>query len=180
VAGPDFPTTDGERSALVKEIEKDRDGCGKTITLVRINDLAKLVRLVPLKRVGLGRLRDMLEHCVSPEESKAWIDKMAGEKVPKGHYKDILETIWEQQEERPDEAVEYSGLAVALQKGPKHLKFSKSELSQICGAISRMAPQMISARNNSVELSQRPDRVLALIGSVIGEYPQDETKGIQL
>jgi hypothetical protein len=180
VAGPDFPTTGGEGSALVKEIEKDREATNKTITLIRIVDLAQLVRLVPLKRVGLDRLRDLLETCTTPEEAKEWVDTLKAETVQKVPYKDILDTVWEQQKERPNEAVEYSGLAVALQKGKKGINISKAELSQICTAISRMAPEMVSARNGSVELSQRPDKVMAVISSVIQEYPEEETKGLQL
>ncbi|MGD1156523.1 MAG: ATP-binding protein [Terriglobia bacterium] len=180
VAGPNFPTTDGEESALVKEIEKDREATKKTITLIRIVDLARLVRLVPLKRVGLDRLRDIFETCITPENAKEWVDNLKAEKVQKAHYKDILETVWEQQKERPNEAVEYSGLAVALQKGKKGLNIPKAELSQICTAISRMAPEMVSARNGSVELSQRPDKVMAVISSVIQEYPEEETNGVQL
>jgi hypothetical protein len=38
---------------------------------------------------------------------------------------------------------------------------------------------MVSARKGSVELSQRPDKVLAVISSVIQEY-EEETKGVQL
>lgn len=180
VVGPDFPTTDGELSALVKEIKKDQQTSGKTITLIRIVDLARLVRLVPLKRLGLGQVRDLFDTCITPEQASAWVDKLAAQQVPKAHYRDILDTIWELQKERPDEAVEYSGLAVALQKGAKKLNISKVDLSQTCLAISRLAPQMISARRNSVELSQRPDRVMALIGSAIQEYPEEETAGFQL
>jgi hypothetical protein len=179
VVGPDFPTTDGEGSALVKEIKSDHEAKNKTITLVRIVDMARLVRLVPLKRVGLDRLRNMLESCITPEESKAWIDVLADEKVQKVPYKDILETIWELQKERSDEAVEYSGLAVALQKGTKQLNIPKAEVSDICIALSRMAPEMISARKGSVELSQRPDKIMAVISSVIQEYPAEETKRMQ-
>jgi hypothetical protein len=179
VVGPDFPTTDGAGSALVKEIKSDHDATKKTVTLIRIVDLARLVRLVPLKRVGLDRLQNMLESCITPEESKTWIDTLAGEKVQKVPYKDILETIWELQKERSDEAVEYSGLAVALQKGPKHLNIPKAEVSEICIALSRMAPEMISARKGSVELSQRPDKIMAVISSVIQEYPAEETKRMQ-
>lgn len=179
VAGPDFPTSEGEKSALVKEIAKDREASGKTVTLIRIVDLARLVRLVPLKRVGLARLRGLLASCTTPEESKAWIDELTAETVAKVPYKAILDAIWDLQRERPDEAVEYSGLAVALQKGTKELKMSKNDLQDICKAISRMAPEMISARKNLVELSQKPERVMALIGSVIQEYPEEETKGLQ-
>ena len=180
VAGPDFPTSEGEKSALVKEIESDRKASGRTITLIRITDLAKLVRLVPLKRVGLEKIRELFDSCTTPEESKAWVDKLAAEPVAKVQYKVILEAIWELQDERPNEAVEYAGLAVALQKGKHSINIPKPELIEICKAMSRMAPQMLAARARSVELSQRPDRVMALIGSVIEEYPEDETKGVQI
>jgi Histidine kinase-, DNA gyrase B-, and HSP90-like ATPase len=180
VVGPDFPTTDGELSALVKEIKTDQKASGRTITLIRIVDLARLVRLVPLKRVGLGQLREIFDKCITPEESSEWVDELAIRQVPKAYYRDILDTIWELQKERPDEAVEYSGLAVALQKGVKKLNLPKADLVQTCLAISRLAPEMISARKTSVELSQRPDRVMALISSVIQEYPEEETAGFQL
>jgi hypothetical protein len=180
VAGPDFPTADGGESALVKEIANDRKASKKSITLIRISDLARLVRLVPLKRVGLGRIQDMLQTCVTPEECKAWIDKLAKESVQKVPYKNILEAIWGLQKERSDEAVEYSGLAVALQKGPEKLTISKVELIQICTNLSGMAPEMVAARKTSVELSQRPDKILAVIRSVIQEYPEEETKGMKI
>lgn len=180
VAGPDFPTTAAEKSALVKEIEAERQASGKTITLIRLNDLAKLVRLVPLKRIGLTRIRELFDSCTTPEESKAWVDKLAAESVAKVPYKPILETVWELQRERPNEAVEYAGLAVALQKGKEALNIAKVELIEICKAMSRIAPEMLAARVNSVELSQRPDKVLALIGSVFDEYPEDETKGVEI
>jgi hypothetical protein len=178
VAGPDFPTSEGEKSALVKEIASDRKATGKTITLIRLSDLAKLVRLVPLKRVGLEKIRELFDSCTTPEESRVWVDKLAAEQVAKVPYKVILETIWELQDERPSETVEYSGLAVALQKGKHSINIPKPELTEICKAMSRLAPQMLAARVRSIELSQRPDRVLAFIGSVLEEYPENETKGM--
>jgi hypothetical protein len=180
VAGPDFPTTEGEKSALVKEIKADNESSGKTITLIKIVDLARLVRLVPPKRLGLNRIQELFKTCITPEESKDWVDKVAAEKVKKANYQDILETIWAQQAERPNEAVEYSGLAVALQKGEKQLTIPKDELVEMCKALSRMAPEMVFARKGSVELSQRPDKVMALIGAVIQEYPAEEKQNIKL
>jgi signal transduction histidine kinase len=180
VVGPDFPTTAGELSALGKEIQNDRNASGRTITLVRVVDMARLVRLVPLKRIGLSRLRDLFEHSITPEQSKSWIDALAAEQVPKAPYRRILDEIWDLQKQRPDEAVEYSGLAVALQKSAKPLNLSKNDLHELCVAMSRMAPEMISARRSSVELSQRPENVMALIGSVINEYPEDESKGVKI
>jgi len=74
----------------------------------------------------------MLESCITPEESKGWIDALASEKYKKCPIKTSWKTIWELQRERSDEAVEYSGLAVALQKGTKHLNIPKAEVSEIC------------------------------------------------
>jgi len=36
---------------------------------------------VPLKRIGLGKIREFLETCITPEEAKDWIDKLTTEKV---------------------------------------------------------------------------------------------------
>jgi hypothetical protein len=81
VIGPDFPTTRVDEAALVKEIDQDRELTGKSITLMRIADLARLVQLVPLKRIGLESLRELFNDCRTPEESKAFVDKIEGTKV---------------------------------------------------------------------------------------------------
>src|SRR5258708_18056642 len=56
VVGRDFPAK--ETSALTRDIDDDREktlaqGDPKTITLITIDDLAELVRLRPLKQIGL-------------------------------------------------------------------------------------------------------------------------------
>ncbi len=94
VVGPDFATKKGDGAALVKEIKDDRQKTGKTITLVRIVDLARLVRLVPLKRINLSRLREFFQQCITPEESKEWIDKVAAERKERPKFKELLETIF--------------------------------------------------------------------------------------
>jgi len=173
VAGPDFPTQKGERAALVKEIEADREQTKRTITLIRIVDLARLVRLVPLKRVGLDRIRELFETCRTPDECKAWIEQLEKEEVSKVPYRDILETIWRLQNERPSEPVEYAGVAVALDRDKK-IRLTKEDLKNICQALSRMAPTMVSAREMSVEMSQRPDKVVETLRVVIQQYPDEE------
>lgn len=173
VAGPDFPTKKGEQAALVKEIEADSEQTKKTITLVRIVDLAKLVRLVPLKRIGLNRIRELFQTCRTPEDAKAWIERLEKEVVTPVRYRDILETIWRLQKERPSEPVEYAGVTVALDRD-KGLKLTKEELKGICQALSKMETRMISAREGSVEMSQPPDRVMETLQAVIQEYPIKE------
>lgn len=180
VTGPDFPTDDGDASALVKSIKASSGYPNRTITLVRISDLARLVSLVPLKRINLERIRQLLRTCVTPDDSAEWINALAQEKVAKVPYKAILDMIWELQKEQPNETVEYAALVLALRHSNAKIDYLKSAMIGICKNLSGMAPEMVSAREGSVELSQRPDKVLAVIGSVIGEYPEEETKGIQV
>jgi hypothetical protein len=61
LAAPAFEHTLGKESALSKDIKKDRDntaatGKPRTITAIHIDDLARLVQLRPVKRLGLARI----------------------------------------------------------------------------------------------------------------------------
>src|SRR5205814_85924 len=116
VVGPDFPTTLGDDASLIKQAKADRESTGKTITIVRSVDLARLVRLVAVKRIGLDRLRELFQGCISPEESKTWIDSLLTVQPEKPPYKAILETIWAVQNDVPAEAVEFAAVTTALRK----------------------------------------------------------------
>jgi hypothetical protein len=172
VAGPDFPTTKEKAAALVKEIQSSKEHTKRTITLIRINDLAQLVRLVPLKHIHLNRLRSLFD-CVTPEQCHIWVKELISEQLPAQHHKEFLETIWQEQDEAPLEVVEYGSLMTALRKGPK-LSFGKEEVRGICVALSRMAPEYVIALDNSVQIMQRPDKILQAIGATIRMYPADE------
>ena len=55
VIGPAFPTSGGDTSALGAQIKDDREksrgvGTAKTITLITVDDLARLIRLRPVKQ----------------------------------------------------------------------------------------------------------------------------------
>ena len=173
VIGPDFATKKGDGAALVQEIKDEQAKSGKTITLVRIVDLARLVRVVPLKRINLSRLREFFQQCITPEQSKAWIDKIAAEKKERPKFKELLETIAEEQQEQPGAAVEYAAVVVALRKG-HGLRLEKDEVKDLCRALARLAPEYVTTLENSVELNQRPDKVLEAVGSAIKDYPEDE------
>jgi hypothetical protein len=102
VVGRNFPAK--ETSALFEHIKDDREktlalGEPKTITLMTIDDLAELVRLRPLKQIGLLTLRELFE-CRTPQESHAWVEKMRAKNVKKPPYKKIVDT------NRPAEALQ--------------------------------------------------------------------------
>jgi len=174
VTGPAFPTTKGKDSAVIKEIKADADKTGKTITLIRVHDLARLVRFVPLKRVGLDRLRELFQTCRSPEESATWVNKLEQEQRQQAPpCKDILEEIWKLQNETPGEPVEFKEITTAMRRAQKG-DIAKDKMREYCRAMAAMAPDYVSVRINSVELSQRPDKVLDAMTATINAYPENE------
>lgn len=178
VIGNEFATSTGEDSASVKEINTHKENTGKTITLMFIDDLARLVRLVPAKQIDLKRLRELFQTCVTPEESKKWIDNMAEEKQDKLPYKEILETIWQWADRRPNEAIEYATVTTALEFNIPPISIPKSDLINYCKAMQVMAPGVVFARESTVEITRRPDLVLRDIQDTLDEYPEEERRTI--
>jgi len=171
VVGPAFPTAQGDDCALAKQIDKDRRpeaGTGKvrTITLINVDDLARLVQLRPVKRLDLARIREMLTDCRLPEECKRWIDRIEKETVAKPPYGKIINAIHDLQKEYAQAAVEYGALRVALGKETPPYKVNTNEdLIELCKAMAAMASYEISATDRTVELNQSPANVLAAIES---------------
>jgi hypothetical protein len=178
VVGPDFPTSAGDTAALAKDIKQDRSTHpGKGITLIRIEDMARLIRLAPVKRIGPLRLRELFSRCSLPDEAKTWIDKIASEKMQRPPYRDVLEVIAGEQKGAPDHQVEYASVFTVLRR-EKNVRLSKADVADLCRALSKMAPEYVFARQNTVELTQRPDKILETIRAVIAEYPEEEQRTI--
>ena len=177
VVGPDFPTSAGDKSALSKEIIADHEQTGRTITLVKINDFAKLVRLAPLKQLSPSQLRDLFKTCQMPEESAEWIEELSKRKVKNPPYKKILTAIWEEQIEDNTVVVKYSAVRVLLRKLPTPIKKSDDELREIAKSIMGMAPGFLTAREYSVEMEFPPERVLDAIKAFTNEQSDDEIDG---
>nr|VFJ53138.1 MAG: Histidine kinase-, DNA gyrase B-, and HSP90-like ATPase [Candidatus Kentron sp. FW] len=181
VIGNGFATADEESSASVEEINTYRGETGKTITPMEIDDLARLIRIVSSKRIGgLSRLRELFRNCVTPEESKQWIDDLAAEKTDNWPYKEILETIWERAEKRPDTSVEYSAVMTALEYCNPPVIISRTDLIDCCKAMQVMAKDVLFAGDNTVEIDRRPDLILEDIRAAIGEYPEEERRTIRI
>ncbi len=172
VIGRDFPT--GETSALVQDIEDDRQktlaqGDQKTITLMTIDDLAELVRLRPLKQIGLLKLRELFR-CRIPSECRDWIEKIRTSHVKRPPYKKIIDTIAEQQRRFQKNAVKFAGLRVALSDLLPSIHYdTDEELADICKAMAQMSNGTMSVTSGTVELDQSPANVLTEIEAATRE-----------
>lgn len=178
VVGRSFPTTKGEESALAQDIKDDRKkttaiGSPKTITLITIDDLAEVVRLRPMKQIGLQKLRGLFE-CALPEESHVWIEGVRKENVKKPPYKRIVETIEEQQKKFKKSAVKYAGLRVALSNLAPAIEFeTDGELADLCRAMAQMSEGTMHATPETVEIDQSTANVMAAIDAATKEYESE-------
>jgi hypothetical protein len=178
VVGRAFPTSQGDKSALSKEINEDREstkakGEPKTITLITIDDLARLVRLRPVKQLGLRKLRDLFLNCRLPEEAAAWIEKIENQRVAKPPYKAIVETIESLQRKYKRMAVKYAALIVALGNRSPAIEYDTEEkLIDLCKAMAQMAPGAIFASATTVELDQSAANVMSAIDAATKEYEE--------
>ncbi len=178
VVAPAFDHTAGKDSALAKEIQADRESTAanrkpRTITAIHVDDLARLVQLRPIKRLGLEKIRELLRTCSLPEECKEWIDKIQLEVVARPPYEKIINAIHTLQQEYDMAAVEYGALRVALGKeSPPYKVKTNDELINLCKAMALMTSNYeITATDRTVELNQSPANVLAAIEAATKAQP---------
>lgn len=180
VVAPSFATTKGEEASVALQITQDREatvakGKIRTITLITVDDLARLVRIAPTKMLGLTRLRELFQTCSLPEQSKAWIDKLEASKPKRPPYKETIETIYQLQQDHNGNAVEYYGLMVALGVRTPPIKFNTlQELVDLCRGMSMMAPGYMSANAKSVGIEQSPANVLAAVEAATNAHLADK------
>lgn len=180
VIGPAFPTSQGDTSALGEQINDERKKSraleeDKTITLITVDDLAKLVRLRPVKQVGLQKLRELFQKCSLPEESSAWVESIRQAVVEKPPYRRIVETIEAQQKQYKKAPVKYSALRVALWHLMPPVEYETDEdIFELCRGMAQMAPGAMFATSNTVELDQSAENVVAAIEAAMQDYPPDE------
>lgn len=173
VVGADFSLSATD-IALVADARANKIQTQKSMTLIRVHDLAKLVRLRALLHTGLDRLKELFDTCVSPGESADWVAKLAKEKHVRPPYRDILEVIWQLQREVPGEAVEFSAVTTALRM-QRSISLMKAELINLCKAMEQMAREVV-VRDNTVELKQRPDKIIETAGDTLRQFPEEEQK----
>ncbi len=178
VVGRAFPTSKGD-NALLQEIDDDRRkttklGEPKTITLITIDDLAKLVRLRPRKQLGLQKLRELFETCRLPEQSAKWVESIRMSKIKKLPYKQIILTIEALQKKFKKASVKYAALRVELSHLTPPIEYETDEtLIDLCKAMAQMANGAIFATSETVELDQSAENAIVAIQDAIKEDIDD-------
>jgi len=146
----------------------------QSITLVRSIDFARLVEAKAAKLLPLHRIRELYASCKTPEESKAWIDKVIAAPISAPPVIDLLHAVWELQADGRDnvdlgDVKQYSG------EDQKYdfSKYDKNQLSSWFSGLHSLVPQLViySDYSKSVEIHSKPENVIAAIAATINEMP---------
>ena len=175
VVGPAFQGG-GEESSLGKFVDAAAGGGGSgavppaTITVIRTGDLARLVRLRPVKLVGLAEMRGLFRECRMPAESAAWVDRIAKKSVVRPPYRRVIAAIAEYQRDVPATPVKYEALLVWLMKMDPPEKFGGAdEVAYLCRTMAHMSGGAVRAYGDRVELDQSEENAADAIEAALQE-----------
>ena len=167
VVAPGFQGEASDKSAVVTEARQEN------ITLVTVDDFVLLVLIASSRPLGFGRLRELLETCRSPLESRLWIQGLLKEQVPAGPLPDILGTVWEMQKESPDR-VNLAAVAerMRLELKKDHAGIRQSEIREWLTSVQRFCPDLVYIERDFVSLEQPPGRILREVRSNVSRLPE--------
>jgi len=169
--------SDNDDQALLTEVRNQNElerkaGTGKTVTLMKLDDLMKLVRLVPIKRLSLEKLHELFLREM-PDDVTSWIARLEAETPARQNFRDILEEIQAIQQEKDTQTVGYEALQIGLRRG-RGIDASPEELYETCKAMQAMSRGLVFAQPSHVELNQSPEFIINAISGTIKQYPEDE------
>jgi hypothetical protein len=165
VIARDFQDTGGEQSAVIKEARQ------QVVTLIRTEDLARLVEIAAVRRLGLDRLRNLFETCITPDETRNWIDNLIQEPTEMTPIPLIVQTVYELQEQLPH-PVDVSAVFMSLMhKNALSGIKNNSQIRDWIEAVSRLVPEYLSLHDNIISLNTKPDLLLKQLAVNLRDMP---------
>jgi hypothetical protein len=150
VIAPGFQGGEDETSKALTEARQQE------ITLFTITDMRELVLLAASRQLGLTKLRELFAKCRTPREVHKWISKVANEPVPEMPLADVLEAIYELQDESPD-PVKFA--AVRMQRRTLR-RYREAELRAWVESVRRLAGGYVTVSGDIVSLEAPPEKIL--------------------
>ncbi len=136
------------------------------VTVIKAQDLVKLLFLAAPKQIGLDKLRDLFETCYAPLEVHQWIENLEKVEVTIPPYYDIIDVIYNLQKE--DNEPPNTNVVRMVLKQTKNCNFSSSQVSEYIKVLQAIVPGCVTFENNSlVGVQARPEIIKARIAQAI-------------
>ncbi len=166
VIAPNFVAADSDAGAIIVEAEQQQ------ITLMIVEDFARLVLVAATRQLGFSRLRNLFETCRRPSDATEWINSILEEKVEAGPLPQILDAVWDLTEESPD-PVKFAAVALRLRMGQTtSKKYRELEIRDWMESLRRLAGGYVTIDGDIVSLEAPPDRILREVRYVSNKLPE--------
>jgi hypothetical protein len=150
---------DDPESAISKEARQQK------VTIIRVQDLVRLLFMVAPKQIGLIKIQELFETCYAPCEVTAWIDDIERQENLRGPYYDIIEIVYELQKtdrEPPTTSV------VRLKLNDKNsTQFSTKQVSQFIEILQGIVPGYVHLEADNVSVEAAPNVIKGIISQSI-------------
>ncbi len=160
VVAIDFEGATNPDSAVNKEATKHK------VTLLRVNDLIKLILYTGLKQLSLEKLRDLFESCHTVIDTSVWIENLKDIVVEKGPFKELLEVVDNLQ--RTDNAIpNVTSIRFGL-KGidSKYDDLTNANIKALLQSLENIVPQYVTLQGESFSITTSPSIILKEINNV--------------
>jgi len=142
------------------------------ITLITIEDFARLILVAATRQLGFTRLRGLFETCRASSDAKSWIDKVLEEEVPAGPLPEILDAVWELQRSSPD-PVKFAAVGVQLNLRPGIVrKYREREIHEWLTSLRRLAGGYVTIHEDVISLEAAPERILQEVRITSKQLPE--------
>lgn len=119
-------------SAIAKESKQQK------VTVLKVQDLARLLLYAIPKQLGLAKLQDLFETCYTPAECEAWVSTWIQEETDQGPYFDIVDVVYSlQKDDRETPTVEVARLKV---NEKLNASYSTAKIKTYAEALKNMVP----------------------------------------
>ena len=161
---------DDPDSAISKEAIQQK------VTIIKVNDLIRLLFLATPKQLGLDKLRKLFDNCYAPMDVKKWIDDLENEAVENPPYYEIIDLIYKLQttdNEPPDIKVIRHQLISQLNKS-----FSTQDVTNYVQILSALVPGSVTIEGTNVGVQNKPDTIKSRIAHLINTDIPPEAKAL--
>ncbi|HPM09276.1 MAG TPA: ATP-binding protein [Paludibacter sp.] len=155
-----FEGEESDDSAISKEARQQK------VTLMKTDDLIRLLYLAAPKQLGLNKLEDLFKTCYAPLEVAKWIDELEKSEIPVPPYYEIIDIIYDFQREDSEPPIVET---VRLRLNEKlDTKFSVNNVREYIKALSILVPGCVSMDcDRYVSVQNNPETIKSRVSKVI-------------
>lgn len=150
---------DDPESAICKEAIQQK------VTVMKVQDLARLLLYAVPKQLGLAKLQNLFETCYTPAQITTWVDKFVAEEPEQGPYFDIIEVVYKfQKTDREAPTVEVVRMKVNEKLGKA---YSTLNMKAYMDALRNIVPGQFHFDGKYVSVDCSPDIIKKHITNAI-------------